>query len=180
MLNAPTTAPGTPPPSTQAGSVDAAVATARGNRSLGNPLFAYLDAATGEPNAAPIAALNGVFNSSGFLTNTEIDAALAGGVAANLRVHKSGAGTGVTHGVISALLPVVARDDETGTLQFINQLLIIPEVAGNKVAGLGDSGSLWIQTSSNKVVGMTHTVGTTGAIASRIQDVVNALGIQLA
>jgi hypothetical protein len=29
-------------------------------------------------------------------------------------------------------------------------------------------------------VGMTHTVGSGGAVASRIQDVVNALQIQLA
>lgn len=183
VLNAPTTAPATPPPSSQAGSVDAAVATVRGNRSLGFPLFAQLDAATGEQNAAPITALDSVFNTSGFMTNADIDAALASGVAANLKVHKSGAGTGVTHGLISALLPVVARDDESSTLQFINQLLIVPDPAAptvdGNVARLGDSGSLWIQTSTNKILGMTHTVGTGGAVASRIQDVVNALQIQL-
>lgn len=184
VLNAPTTAPGTTPPSSQAGSVDAAVAIVRGNRSLGFPPFAQLDAATGDSNAAPISALGGVFNTSGLMTNAEIDAALAGGVPANLKVHKSGAATGVTHGILSMLLPVVPRDDESGTLQFINQILIVPDpaapAAGSKVAGLGDSGSLWIQTSTNKVVGMTHTVGTNGTIASRIQDVVNALQIQLA
>jgi hypothetical protein len=184
VLNAPTTAPGTTPPSSQAGSVDAAVATVRGNRSLGFPLFAQLDAATGESNATAVSAPDGVFNTSGFVTNAEIDAALASGVAANLKVHKSGAGTGVTHGLISALLPVVPRDDESGTLQFINQVLIVPDpaapAADGKVAGRGDSGSLWIQTSTNKVVAMTHTVGASGTVASRIQDVVNALQIQLA
>jgi len=183
VLNAPTTAPTPAPPSTQAGSVDAAVAAVRGNRSLGAPLLTYLDAVPGEANAAPVNVLGGTFGSVGFMTNTEIDAALASGVAANLKVHKSGAGTGVTHGILSALLPVVARDDESGTLQFVNQLLIVadPQIpaAGGAVAGLGDSGSLWVQTSSNKLVGMTHTVGSSGAIASRMQDVVNALGIQL-
>jgi len=183
VSNAPTTAPGTTPPSTQAGSVDAAVATVRGNRSLGAPLFSYLDAATGDANATPVAALDNTFASSGFMTNAEIDAALASGVAANLKVYKSGAGTGVTRGLISALLPVVARDDETGTLQFINQLLIVPDPAAlpnnGQVASFGDSGALWIQASSKKVVAMTHTVGSTGAVASRIQDVVNALQIQL-
>src|SRR5262249_43444253 len=103
---------------------------------------------------------------------------------ANLKVYKSGAGSGVTRGVISALLPVVARDDETGTLQFINQLLIVPDPssppAGGRAATLGDSGSLWIQTSTNKVVGMTHTVGSSGAVVTRFEDVVNALQIQLA
>jgi hypothetical protein len=184
VLNALTTPPPTPPTSSQAGSVDAAVATVRGNRSLGFPLFAQLDAATDERNVAPISVLDGVYNTSGFMTNADIDAALASGVAANLKVHKSGAGTGVTHGLISALLPVVPRDDESGTLQFINQLLIVPDLnapaADGEVAGLGDSGSLWIQTSTNKVVAMTHTVGMAGAVASRIQDVVNALQIQLA
>lgn len=183
VLNAPTTAPGTPPLSTQAGSVDAAVASVRGNRSLGAPLFAQLDAATGEANAAPISDLDGVFNTNGFLTNAEIDAALASGSTANLKVHKSGAGTGVTRGLISALVPVIARDDESGTLQFINQLVIIPDPAappnGGKAASFGDSGSVWVQTSSSKVVALTHTVGATGVVASRIQDVVNALQIQL-
>jgi hypothetical protein len=181
-LNAPTTAPSPPPPSTQAGSVDAAVASVRGNRALGAPLFTYLDASTGEANSAPIAALGGTFGTVGFMTNSDIDAALAAG-GANLKVHKSGAGTGVTHGIISALLPVVARDDESGTLQFVNQLLIVPDpalpAAGGLVADLGDSGSLWVQTSSKKLVAMTHTVGSSGAVASRIQDVVNVLGIQL-
>ena len=182
VLNAPTTAPTPPPTSTQAGSVDAAVVTVRGNRALGAPLFTYLDASTGEANSTPISALGGVFGTVGFMANSDIDAALAAG-GANLKVHKSGAGTGVTHGIISALLPVVARDDESGTLQFVNQILIVPDpafpAAGGLVADLGDSGSLWVQTSSNKLVGMTHTVGSSGAVASRIQDVVNALGIQL-
>ena len=187
VLNAPTTAPGTTPPSTQAGSVDAAVASVRGNRALGSPLFAYLDAAVGEANATPIGTLGGTITTPGtFLTNAEVDTVIAQAASApnNLKVYKSGAGSGVTRGIISALLPVVARDDETGTLQFINQLLIVPDpafpAAGGVVAGLGDSGALWIQTASNKVVGMSHTVGSAGAVVSRFQDVVNALQIQLA
>jgi hypothetical protein len=187
LLNAPATAPGTTPPSSQAGSVDAAVAAVRGNRALGAPLFGYLDATPAEPNTTPVSALGGVFGTPGtFLTNADIDTVLAQAATApdNLKVYKSGAGSGVTRGIISALLPVVARDDEAGTLQFINQLLIVADPAappaGGKVAGLGDSGALWIQTSSNKVVGMSHTVGSSGAVVTRFQDIVNALQIQLA
>jgi hypothetical protein len=184
VLNAPTLAPGTPPTSTQAGSVDAALANVRGNRSLGAPLFAQLDAAPGEANATPIEALGGTFTALGLLSNAEIDAALSSGVAANLRVHKSGAGSGVTRGILSALLPVATRDDATGTLHFVNQLLIVPDplapAAEGKLAVLGDSGALWVQTSSKKIIGLTHTVGNTGVVASRIQDVVNALQVQLA
>lgn len=183
VLNAPTTAPGSAPTSTQAGSVDAAVASVRGNRSLGSPLFTQLDAAVDESNSAPINGAVGTFSTSGFLTNAELDAAIASGTEANLRVHKSGAGTGVTHGLISALVPVLARDDQTGTLYFVNQLLIVPDplmpAADGQPASFGDSGAVWVQSSSKKVVGLSHTVGTSGVVASRIQDVGNALQIQL-
>jgi len=186
VLNASTTQPSTPP-SSQAGSVDAAICTVRGNRALGYPLSTFLDAATGEPNATPITALDGKFSSSGlYLTNVEIDAILAqaSNDPAGLRVHKSSAGTGVTHGLISALVPVLARDDDSGTLYFTNQLLIAADpnapAASGKFAGAGDSGGLWIQTRSNKVLGLGHMVGTGGATISRIEDVVNALQIKFA
>ncbi len=180
VLNAPTTAPGTNPPATQAGSVDAAVARVTASRSLGFPLFGQLDAAPGEPNTTPVASLGGTFTSSGFLTNTEISNLIGGGPQADLKVHKSGAGTGVTRGRISGLVAISPRDDATGTLHFINQLMIVPEVANTKIAGMGDSGSLWIQTTTGKVVGLAHTVGSGGAVISRIEDVINALQIQLA
>jgi hypothetical protein len=186
VLNAPTTAPGTTPPATQAGSVDAAVAKLTASRALGFPLFAQLDAAPGEANATPINALGGVFGTSGgFLTNTEISAIIAAAASDpdGLKVHKSGAGTGVTKGKISALLPVSPRDDAGGTLHFINQVMIVPDPQAptpGGFSGQGDSGALWIQTRSGKVVGMAHTVGASGAVVSRIEDVVNALQIRFA
>jgi hypothetical protein len=187
QLNAPTTAPTTNPPATQAGSVDAAAAKVTAGRALGFPLFSQLDASPNEPNPTPIAVAGGTFGTSGvFLLNTEISAiiAAAGSDPGGLKVHKSGAGTGVTHGLISALVPVSPRDDATGTLYFLNQVVIVPDsqapAAGGAVAGMGDSGALWIQTRSGKVVGLTHTVGSGGAVASRIEDVVNALQIQFA
>jgi hypothetical protein len=183
FTNTTTTAPTTTPPSSQAGTVDAATAAVRGNRALGAPPFAFLDAAPGEANTATVGTAGTINTPGTFFSNTEIDALLANpGANGGLSVYKSGAGTGVTRGLISGLLPVVARDDETGTVFFINQLLIVPDpaapAAAGKVAGFGDSGALWVQTSTNKIVGLGHTVGTTGAVASRIQDVVNALQIQ--
>jgi hypothetical protein len=157
------------------------------SRALGFPLFSYLDAIPGEPNATPVASLGGTFPTAGlFLTNTEISAIIAAAVSdpAGLKVHKSGAGTGITRGQISALLPVSPRDDATGTLHFINQVMIVPDpaapAADGKIAGMGDSGALWIQTRSGKIVGLAHTVGSGGAVVSRIEDVVNALQIQFA
>jgi hypothetical protein len=78
---------------------------------------------------------------------------------------------------------VVARDDEKGTLHFVNQLLIVPDPAAppadGQLARRGDSGSLWIQSRSNKVLGMTHGLGSGGVLASRIQDVLSALQLQM-
>jgi hypothetical protein len=186
VLNGTATPPASPPPPTQAGSVDAAAVNVRSDRTLGFPLFSYLDAATGEGNAAPVSALDGTISTSGvFLTNTEVSALLANAATDpdGLKVYKSGAGTGVTRGILSALLPVVARDDEKGTLHFVNQLLIVPDPAAppadGQLARRGDSGSLWIQSRSNKVLGMTHGLGSGGVLASRIQDVLSALQLQM-
>lgn len=188
ILNAPTTAP-TNPPSTQAGSVDAAIAAVRGNRALGPALFSYLDAVPGEANTVPLGTAGTITTTGNFMTNTDIDNLLASpGTNGGLAVYKSGAGTGVTRGMISGLTPVVARDDETGTVYFVNQLVIALDTGnrpnGDKIANFGDSGALWLQVGSNKIVGMGHTIGTSAgnssAIVSRIQDVMNALQIQFA
>jgi hypothetical protein len=184
VLNAPTSPPTSPPP-TQAGSVDASVAKVTARRALGFPQFSYLDASPGEANATPIASLGGSFASSGpFLTNTEISDIFAnpGPQQIKLKVHKSGAGTGVTRGLLSALVPVLARDEATNTLHFVNQIVIVSDPsappADGKVASMGDSGALWIHTDSGRLLGLSHTVGTGGAaVASRIEDVVNALQI---
>lgn len=193
VLNAPSSAPGTAPSPTQPGSVDAAVVKVSGKRALGYPLLQCLDAAPGEPNAAPVSAFGGTFTLSGqLLSNAELSAILAAASSdpEGLRVHKSGAGTGVTRGLLSALVPVTARTDATGTLHFINQLVIVPDpaapAADGRVASPGDSGALWVQTRSNKLVGLTHTIGLPSggapgaAVVSRIEDVVNALQVQFA
>lgn len=184
-LNAATTPPGTSPPPTQAGSVDAAAINVTASRALGFPLYGQLDATPGEPNSTPISASGGIFGTSGgYLTNTELSTIIANAASdpAGLKVHKSGAGSGVTHGLISALVPTFARPDETGTLYFANQIVIVPDSQAPAMSGVitsaGDSGSLWIQTRSNKLVGLSHAIGSTGAVASRIEDVVNALQIQ--
>jgi hypothetical protein len=191
VLNAPTTAPGTNPPPTQAGSVDAAVAKVTASRALGSPLFSYMDATPGEANATPVVSLGGTYPAPGtpqglaagqFLTNTEIGNIIAAAATdpEGLKVHKSGAATGVTRGKISAIAPVTARDDASGTLFFLNQVIIVADPSGASLAGQGDSGSLWIQSKSGKIVGLAHTVGSGGAVVSRIEDVVNALQIQFA
>jgi hypothetical protein len=186
-LNAPTTPPSPPPPSTTPGSVDAAAVAVRGNRSLGFPLFQLLDAQPGEANSVPVNAVGGVISTPGtFMTNADIDAALAAATTNpnGVKVYKVGAGTGVSRGIMQSIAPITPRDDPGGTLQFVNQLIVVADTtasSGGGFAGPGDSGALWLQVGTNKVVGLTHTVGSNGAaIVSRIQDVINALQIQLA
>lgn len=187
VLNALSAAPGSAPPPTQAGSVDAAVAKVTADRALGYPLFTYMDVSPGEQNQTPISSLGGTIATPGtHLTNAELSSILASGASDpdGLKVYKSGSGTGVTRGVISALVPVSVRDDETGTLHFVNQLLVVADpqspAAGGNFASAGDSGSIWIQTRSNKIVGLMHSAGSSGALVSRAEDVVNALQIQFA
>jgi hypothetical protein len=86
---------------------------------------------------------------------------------------------------LSALLPVFKRNDPTGALNFINQLSIVPDPAfpadGQQVAGGGDSGALWIHARTGKAIALGHAIGTGGAaVASRIEDVANALKIVFA
>jgi hypothetical protein len=187
VLNATASQP-SPPSPTHAGSVDAATISVLGNRALGSPPYALLDAQTGEANARPEVALDGRITFPGtFLKNTEINTIIANATSdpAGLQVYKSGAATGVTRGLLSALIPVFKRTDPTGSLHFKNQLSIIPDpafpCADNQVAGSGDSGALWIHVNTGKVIALGHATGTSGsAVASRIEDVVNALKIQFA
>jgi hypothetical protein len=188
VLNATTTTPPAPPP-TQAGSVDAAALTLVGNRALGSPPFAVLDAQTGEANTAAISAHDGRITwNGGFLKNTEISSLIAGAPSnpQGLQVYKSGAVTGVTRGLLSGIIPVFKRQDPTGALNFVNQLSIVPDstfpAADGQVAGSGDSGALWIHVQTGKAIALGHATGTTGgsAVASRIEDVVTALKIVFA
>jgi hypothetical protein len=39
---------------------------------------------------------------------------------------------------------------------------------------------VWIHARTSKIIALDHTVGPSGAIASRIEDVVNALAIHFA
>ena len=188
VLNAAATAPSQNPPVTQTGSVDAATLSLAGNRALGSSPFGLLDVQTGEANAQAISGLNGRITLPGsYLKNTEITAILAAAATdpAGLQVYKSGAGTGVTRGLLSALLPVFKRTDPGGALHFLNQLSIVPDpsftTVDSQVASAGDSGALWIHARTGKLIALGHATGSAGsAIASRIEDVVTTLKVQFA
>lgn len=193
LLNALDAEPSTPPASTGPGSVDAAVVTLNGNRSLTAAVLTIMDAEPGEYyTASPITALGGRIDSPGtILTNADIDAIfqnLAASPAdpaaqAAVRAYKSGARSGLGRGVLAQVVPLAPRADDGGTVYFLNQVRFAQDAdTSDSLSCAGDSGSLWFQEGTNAVIALNHAgpadeSGQT-ATASRIEDVLNELGIR--
>ncbi|KAK0622690.1 hypothetical protein B0T14DRAFT_564118 [Immersiella caudata] len=194
VLNPLKTEPTTAPAATATGSVDVAVVKLNGNRGLTPAIFTVLDAADDEASTAPIATLGGQLDTPGtFLTNAQIIAifqTLANNptdpAAQNaVRAFKSGARSGTSSGLlVSAVAPIQPRgpEDDGSTVFFINQLRFQQDETNNAISCGGDSGSLWFQTSSLAVLGLNHAGPDSGdfATASRIEDVLEAVGVRFA
>jgi len=197
ILNSLAAAPATPPAPSDPGLVDVAVTTLNGRRTLTSAMFSYLDAASDEVNTTPIVALGGRIDTAGVaLTNAQLNLIFQNiatnpsdpaAIAATL-LFKSGARTGVTLAVLSGLMPISPRTNGT-TIFFLNQLLILPDpMAPTGVSRPGDSGSLWLQRGTNAVVGLNHagafdpsaTPPSNFAVACRIEDVMNTIGVRFA
>ncbi|HEX3872819.1 MAG TPA: hypothetical protein VHW26_01655 [Solirubrobacteraceae bacterium] len=198
VLNALSASPASPPVSADPGSVDVAVTTLDGNRTLTAAIFSYLDAGSGEMNTTPVVALDGHIDTSGAtLTNAQLDQIFQNladhpsdpAAQAAVEVFKSGARTGLTPALLGSLAPVAPRTNGT-TIFLLNQLMIVPDpalpVEGHSRPG--DSGSLWMQRGTNAIVGLNHAgafdpdagPGTGVAFANRIEDVMSAAGIRFA
>jgi hypothetical protein len=170
-------APGTQPDAAtidvdDRGSVDAAVVSLNGNRSLTGSIFSYLDAHGNEDNTDPVNNLDGRINTNGaIITNDQINQLFQdisdtqddinnnqGNVIfleqlrdqldrlmAQLNVFKSGARTGTTKATLVAGIDTISprRTDNGGRIFFINQLNIVDR-GGAEVSNSGDSGSLWL------------------------------------
>ena len=173
------------------GLVDASVVRLNGNRGLRPAIFSYLDAATGELNTVPVDSIDGIIDTAGAtMTNVQIAAAIAAFTAnpldpaaqAGVRVFKSGARTGLTFGRMAAVEPL-NRNDDGVTRTFVNQVRIDEDPAfPNGVSNSGDSGSLWVHVGSRAVVALNHAGyrPSNTAWGSRIEDVMNLLGIRFA
>ncbi len=195
ILNALSAQPAVPPPSTDPGSIDAAVVTLNGNRTLSSAIFTLMDAEAGEfYTAAPIVALGARIDTPGStLSNANIDAIFQN-LAANpgdpaaqaaVRAYKSGARSGLGRAVLAAVVPIAARTDDGVTVYFLNQIRFAQDAdTSDSLSCAGDSGSLWIQEGSNAVIGLNHAgpADDSGgsATACRIEDVMNQLGIRFA
>jgi hypothetical protein len=196
ILNALSADPGSDPASTDPGSIDAAVVTLNGNRSLTPAVFTELDAQSGEFfTATPIVAVDSKIDAAGtHLTNAQIDAIFQNladnpsdpAAQAAVRVYKSGARSGLALGVMSSLVPRSPRSDHDGNVVWLlNQLRISQDAdTTDALSCAGDSGSLWFQQGTNAVVGLNHAGPTDESgsfgIACRIEDVINQLRIRFA
>ncbi len=194
VLNALSAEPAVPPASSDAGSVDAAVVTLNGSRSLTSAVFTLLDAEAGEfYTAAPIVALGAKIDTPGStLSNADLDAIFQNlaenpddpSAQAAVRAYKSGARSGVGRGkMISKLVPVYPRTDDGVTRYFLNQVCFEQDAdTSDALSCAGDSGSLWIQEGTNAIIGLNHagpaddSGGSAGAC--RIEDVMYQLGIR--
>jgi hypothetical protein len=194
VLNALASKPTDPPVSTDPGSIDAAVATLNGSRTLTSAIFTLMDAEAGEfYTAAPIVALGARIDTPGStLSNADLDAIFQNlaenpddpSAQAAVRAYKSGARSGIGRGkMMSKLVPIYPRTDDGVTRYFINQVCFEQDAdSSDSLSCAGDSGSLWVQEGTNAVIGLNHagpsddSGGSAGAC--RIEDVMNQLGIR--
>ena len=93
-------------------------------------------------------------------------------------VHKFGRTTGFTVGRITSVETDVNVGYEGGSATFDNQIIIVGLSAQPFSAG-GDSGSLILERSTNKAVGLLFAGSSTHTIANHINDVLQALNVTL-
>lgn len=163
--------------------VDAALVELDGSRPFEQ---AVADALTGETNATPILGLDTIIP-----IDPQAATAFVG-----MKVFKSGARTGVTHGIVTAIgAPtsicrgdfqdgVCTPDPDRPNQSYTGQILIAsdPAFAEEQFSDHGDSGSIVLSGepgSANQVVGLLYGGSDTSTDVSPIQDVLNALQLKL-
>ena len=168
----------------QQNDVDAALCRLDTDRALG--FTQVLDAQSDEDNQNFISALDGVVDLTGpVMTRAEIDVILTTPMNDPERqVFKSGATTGLTHGIIRTLAP----DGHGKATWAIDQLIIDRDPAfGEDVSIPGDSGSVWVHTTTRRPIALNHSgsrdaddnpTGDT-AWASLLEDVFARLAARL-
>jgi hypothetical protein len=167
------------------GNVDAALIALNGTRSFD---LGVLDAQSGEPNTNPRIALGAVVP-----IVRSVAAPFVG-----MRVYKSGARTGFTHGLVTSINATTNQcrgefEDATSTctpdpdrpnLVMTGQVRIGTSAAfpGEPTTDNGDSGSLWLSdepATRDQVVALTHSGGSNSSDANPINDVLAALNVRL-
>jgi hypothetical protein len=93
-------------------------------------------------------------------------------------VHKFGRTTSFTVGRITSVETDVSVQYEAGLLTFENQL-IITGLNAQPFSAAGDSGSLILERSTNKAVGLLFAGSSSHTIANHIDDVLRAMQVSL-
>jgi hypothetical protein len=166
---------------------------------LGSPVFqpGFLDAGN-PPNNGQIAQLS-AFTQLQVINPNVVDCAIAevtdpslvsnsilvigppvGSVAAqfDMVVHKFGRTTGYTAGRITSINTDVRIQYNLGTLFFKGQV-IIKGLNSQPFSAAGDSGSLIVERSTHRAVGLLFAGSSTNTIANHIGDVFQALNVTL-
>lgn len=163
---------------TQRDDVDAALCVLDTDRALA--FLQTLDAQSNEDSQNAVVALDGDIVLNGpVMTRAELDALMLLPVTdPGRKVHKSGARTGLTHGVITGFAPL-GHDLATWS---IDQMTIETDPDFNEpVSNSGDSGSVWVHTATLRPVALHHSgngVSTLGR-ASLLADVQSRLDITI-
>jgi hypothetical protein len=162
--------------------VDAALIALNGERAI---TTSVADAISGEPNQNPAVALDAVIPIDSEPVAPFVD----------MRVIKSGARTGFTHGIVTSTTATTNQcrgvwDDATQTCQddparpnllMTNQVRVgVDATFGEEPSDAGDSGSLWLSDEPDtrfRVVGLNHSGAGSQADANPIADVLTAMNI---
>ena len=163
--------------------VDAALCVLDTDR--GTSFLQVLDAQSNESNQSFETALDGTITvSSTIMPKAEAMALISDPATptAQLQVFKSGAMTGLTHGLMTGFTGTPFTRTSDGTQFNIPQLNIGPDPAfGENVSQPGDSGSIWVHRATGRPVALHHSGADNPdrATASFLEDVFSALTITM-
>jgi hypothetical protein len=93
-------------------------------------------------------------------------------------VHKFGRTTSFTVGRVTSIETDVSVQYDTGIVTFENQIIIVGLTA-QPFSASGDSGSLILERSTNKAIGLLFAGSATHTIANHIADVLAAMNVSL-
>jgi hypothetical protein len=158
--------------------IDAALCVLDTDRALA--MLQTLDAQSNEDFQNAVIGLDGNVDLVGpVMTRAELDAIMLLPINdAQRQVHKSGARTGLTHGIMTGFA-AIGHDKSTWS---IDQLTIETDPFFNEpVSRGGDSGSIWVHTTSRRPVALHHSGNDadTRGRASLLEDVQTRMNITI-
>ena len=163
----------------QADDVDAALCVLDTDRALA--FLQTLDAQSDEDLQNAIISLDGNIDLVGpIMTRAELDTIMFSTAAGDpqRKIHKSGARTGLTHAVMSGFAPI-GHGEVNWT---IDQLLINRDPDFDELVSQGgDSGSIWVHTSTLRPIALHHSGDDAAMIgrASLLEDVQSRMNITI-